>query len=70
MLHAQGISCQHAFALVRPRYPWILHRERRDVGLNGRVPPFQLSAFHCRYAPTGPVTLKICLSSHANFTFL
>lgn len=69
MLAASGISCRSAFALVKSRYHWVLRREQ-DVSLAGKLPKFRLGSFRCRFSPTGPDTLKICVSRSARFTFV
>ena len=69
MLSARGITCRRAFGLVRPRYGRVLSRER-DISLNGQLPHFRLGLFRCHFTPSGPDTLKTCVSPRARFTFL
>jgi hypothetical protein len=65
MLSAHGISCRRAFALVKPKYPWI-YANWRHAYKHG----FRLGAFRCRITPDGPNDLKSCTDGKRRFTFI
>jgi len=61
---ADGISCAHALALVRPRYRWI-YAHWSQAYRHG----FRIGSFRCRITPDGPDALKSCVYGRRRFSF-